>query len=129
MRRPDWPDRYAAALEAARSAEFSDRYYCAVFAADVVLAMTDSDALEGLRGLTQREARRAMARAGESIRARLERLFGPHVHPSAARRGDVVLRRGEGLMIGICVGAAAAFLSDRGVDYHPLSEAIEAYRV
>lgn len=127
-RRRDWPERLAEAIAAAEGKTFSDAYYCAVFAADCVLAMTDADPLGALRGLTQAEAEAAIA--PKTLRDLLVELYGDPVHLAFARRGDVVLRDNAGIpAVGICLGQLSAFAADGGLAYHPTLEHIEAFSV
>jgi hypothetical protein len=128
VRRNDWPERLADTVAAAEAKAFSDTYYCAVFAADCVLAMTDVDPLGELRGLTQAEAEAAIAPL--TLRDKLVSLYGEPVHVAFAHRGDVVVRDNDGqLAVGICLGQQSAFATDVGLAHYPTLEQIEAFRV
>jgi hypothetical protein len=129
IRRLDWPDRLAAALEAACHDAWTPERHCALWAADVVLAMTDVDLAAPYRGLAVSDAYRAMREVGhesiaDALAAELEQV------PLAfARRGDVVLRA-DGAAIGVCTGERAAYLTDAGgLEYLPTLEQLAAYRV
>lgn len=131
MRRLDWPERMAEALASAETKAFSETYFCAAFAADVVLAMTDSDPLPW-REDTLVEAYTKMRAAGfESIHDALVAHVGESVHVALAQRGDVVLRVADGAeAIGICCGQQSAFISSQGgLAYFPTLEQAGAYRV
>lgn len=124
----DWPERLAEAIAEGERKTFSDAYYCAVFAADCVLAMTDADPLESLRGMTQAEAEAAIA--PKTLRDVLVELYGEPIHVAQAHRGDVIVRDNDGSpAVGICAGQRSYFASDDGLAYYPTLEQIEAFRV
>lgn len=117
-RRTDWLARMNDALAAAENRAFDwNGWDCIHFTADVVLAMTDVDILDGWRGeyATEAEAWALLAARDGSFRAALKRVVGAGaVHVSKARRGDIVLLRG-GKSVGVAVGRGrAAFVSDDG---------------
>jgi hypothetical protein len=130
-RPPDWPERLAKAIEAARNAPFSEVYHCAAFAADVVLAVTETDPLAPYRGLSLADAYAAMRRDGhETLRDALGALVGPEIGPHLARRADVLLRRSDGSdAVGICLGQQGAFVGDDGLVFQPTLESVAAFRV
>lgn len=131
MRRLDWPERMAEALEAAQTKAFSETYFCAAFAADVVLAMTDVDPLPW-RAETLVEAYAKMREAGfQTLHDALVAHAGEAVHVAMAQRGDVVLRQADGAeAIGICCGQQSAFISSQGgLAMFPTLEQVSAYRV
>lgn len=131
MRRPDWPERMAEALAIAEKKSFSETYFCAAFAADVVLAMTDVDPLPW-RAETLVEAYAKMREAGfQSIQDALAAHVGEQLHVAMAQRGDVVLRLEDGReSVGICCGVESAFISSEGgLAYWPTIEQAAAYRV
>ena len=126
-RRLDWPERMNEALEQSRGRAFSETYYCAAFAADVVKAMTDVDPLP-VRHDTVGEAYAHMRKTYESADEALEALFGRSVPPSFARRGDVVVSGNDAL--GICCGQLSAFISSEGgLAFEPTLEQVKAFRV
>lgn len=130
-RRSDWPERMAEVLDAARGKPFSETYFCAAFAADAVLAMTDTDPLPW-RADTLVDAYRKMREAGyRTLHDALLACVGPEVHVAMAQRGDVVLRRLDGAeAIGVCCGAQSVFISSEGgLAYWPTLEQAAAYRV
>jgi hypothetical protein len=132
MRRRDWPERLAAAIAAAGERTFSDDYYCAVFAADCVLAMTDEDPLLPYRGMLMPEALTAMHAAGHaSLIECLASLFGDPAPIAFAQRGDVIVREDDDgkQAIGICMGQQTAFASDRGLTYEPTLRQRWCFRV
>ena len=130
IRRLDWPERLAAHL-AATEAEgaWTEIRYCALWAADAVLVMTDVDPAAPYRELSVEEAYRAVCEAGhDTIEQALAGVFGAAVHPSRARRGDVMLKD-DGRAVGICCGEQTAFLSDSGIAYLPTFEQRAAFQV
>jgi len=128
MRRLDWPERLAETVAAAEHKTFGDTYYCAVFAADCELAMTDNDPLGALRGLTQAEAEAAIAPL--TLRDKLVERHGEPIHVAFAQRGDWVTRDNDGqLAVGVCLGQHSAFATDDGLEFLPTLEQIEAFRV
>lgn len=129
-RRLDWPERLAAALEVAQSQAFSESYYCAAFAADVVLAMTDVDLLP-VRHETTAEAYAFMRETHDSVLAALEAVLGAPVLLAFARRGDVVYSGEDGCAaLGICVGVESVFISsDGGLALRPTLQQTAAFRV
>lgn len=128
-RRHDWPERMDEALRAARP--FSESYHCAIFAADVVKAMTDEDPLPERDGTVvgaYARMRKSFATLREAVTARV----GPEVHVAFAQRGDVVLRViGDQEALGICVGQNSAFIADdgEGLVFEPTLEQAAAFRV
>lgn len=100
----NWPQRLAAALESRRATAFAwGRNDCAIFAADMVKAITGKDFAAGFRG-TYRSKRKALAMLEANGWASLEAL-GDHFLPRATerlQRGDVVLYDGRfGPFLGI----------------------------
>ncbi len=124
----EWPERLFDFLEQAESTEFSETYYCATFAADAVVVMTDFDPMEPYRGMTYEKASSAVRDDHGSLLKYLRSLFGESVPVSFARRGDVMLR-GQGKALGICAGPLTAFLSDEGVAYEETINCRGAFHV
>jgi hypothetical protein len=129
-RRLDWPERLDEALRAAGT--FSETYHCAIFAADVVKAMTDEDPLP-VRDDTVAAAYARMRREGhESLRDAVAAKVGSEVPLAFAQRGDVVLRVVEGQeALGICIGQMSAFIADdgEGLAFWPTLEQAAAFKV
>ena len=129
-RRLDWPEKLAEHLaETEAAGAWSEARYCVLWAADAVLAMTGHDPAAHVRGLAVDDAYRAIREAGhKSVEAAVIAALGEPVHPSRARRGDVVLKE-DGLAVGICCGEFTAFLSDPGVAYLPTLEQRAAFQI
>lgn len=122
MRRyPDWPERLAMAIEAARERPFAWGFHdCCLFAADVVRELTGEDLAAPFRGryASRREAVALLGARG-GLEAVLDAVLGPR-RPTArlAHRGDVVLAQtDEGPAVGICCGYRAAFAGPHGLTF------------
>ncbi len=92
---------------------------CCLFAADWVLTATGRDIAADYRGRysTALPALR-FVEAGGGVEAMIERAGAAPVHPSLARRGDVIARDvGNGIGLGVCVGAMAAFVAEDGLRF------------
>lgn len=136
MRRLDWPERLAVAVEAGEHSAFSDIYFCAIFAADCYLAMTDVDPLAEVRGRALVDCYAwVRGRGYGNVREALAAIVGPEVPLAFARRGDIVLRLAEdGLdAIGVCLGQHSAFVAGAeqggGLAHLPTLEQVAAFRV
>lgn len=129
-RKLDWPERMNEALEDARARGFSESYYCAAFAADVVKAMTGADLLP-VRHDTVADAYAHMRKSHKTILEAMEAALGDPIPVAFAQRGDVVYNDDDGaLAIGICCGTDSAFVSsDGGLAFLPTLEQAKAFRV
>jgi len=92
---------------------------CCLFAADWVLAATGRDIAADYRGrYSSALPALRFVEAGGGVEAMLERAGGKVVHPSLARRGDVIARDvGNGTGLGVCIGALAAFVAEDGLRF------------
>lgn len=112
-RRPDWPERLAALVEARRHTPFVwGAHDCAMFAADAVLAQTDRDFLARWRGSyrTEDEGEAITGGAFTDFMAAALKVFGAEdCPPGLAQRGDVALvRYGNTRSLGVCLGGSVA---------------------
>lgn len=127
MRLPDWPQRLDA--EIARHASEQNTYgafVCALFAADIVLAVTGEDlgAPYRDRDFTAMQAARILSGFGsleDLVTTMLKREPKP---PAFAGRGDIVigaidLGEGVGDAIGVCTGTRCAFRTETGLRFYP----------
>jgi len=92
---------------------------CCLFAADWVLAATGRGVAADYRGryTTALPAMR-FVELGGGVEAMIERAGGQVVHPTMARRGDVIARDvGNGIGLGVCVGSLAAFVAENGLHF------------
>lgn len=135
-RRPDWPERMLAEIEAAATRPFSwGGHDCTLFAADVVRAMTDHDYAAAARGRykSRRGALRLLKPYG-GLEGLVDSL-GLVERPLAfAQRGDVVLADAttdpaEGPSLGIYDGAVALFAAPVGLARLPLHACRRAWRI
>ncbi|SFK78245.1 DUF6950 family protein [Shimia haliotis] len=134
MRRPDWQNRLAGAIEAARETPFSwGTHDCATWAFDLRRDLTGGEDIAALwrgRYRTALGAHRIMKRLGwGSLEAAGRDLLGTPL-PSVlqAGRGDQVLG-GSGPAYGVCVGAKVAFVAPDGLVFISLSDCSLAWRV
>lgn len=135
-RLPDWEARLNALISERKKEPFKwGANDCALFGADVVLALTGDDFGEPFRGKYDdaQGAAEALRLYGAGT---ILRTFDRHlrrVHPAQARRGDVV-RIGKSASaplgaIGVCIGTDGLFLSDLGLERRPRAEWALAWRV
>jgi hypothetical protein len=134
-RRPDWPERLAALIEARRHTEFAwGTHDCCLFAADTVLAMTGADPASEWRGRYDSEAE-ALALLGErgleGMVADAMAAFGaPECPVLAAQRGDVVLATsGNEPLVGVAFGSRIVVPGPERLVFLPLSAGSRAWAV
>jgi hypothetical protein len=134
MRRSDWQNRLADAIEAAREMPFSWGFHdCATWAFDIRRDLTGGEDIAALwRGCyrTALGAHRVMKRLGwDSLEAAGRDLLGtPLPTVLQAKRGDLVLG-GPDPAYGICVGARVAFVAPDCLVFISLSDCSLAWRV
>jgi hypothetical protein len=134
-RREDWPSRLAAALEEARDKPFKwGSHDCGLFAADCVLAMTDTDPAALYRGqyVDEAGARDTLwLISGGGLRAAWTKALGPAMNNvRMAKRGDVVLVEVGGVeATGVVVGSRVACLSEAGLAMVPAHRIVAAWSV
>jgi hypothetical protein len=130
-RRADWTARLNAAIAAAEHEPFGWGVHdCALFAADVVCAMTGFDYAAPYRGKYHSApgAARILARNG-GLAGILDTLFD-EVSPAKAQRGDVVLWESEtGPALGVVTGFTAAAAGPTGRVAVPMRLWLRAWRV
>jgi hypothetical protein len=134
-RREDWTSRLAAALEEARDKPFKwGSHDCGLFAADCVLAMTDTDPAALYRGqyVDEAGARDTLwLISGGGLRAAWTKALGPAMNNvRMAKRGDVVLVEVGGVeATGVVVGSRVACLSEAGLAMVPAHRIVAAWSV
>lgn len=134
-RKQRWPSILAEQIEAARDKPFAwGSHDCALWAADVVRAMTGEDIAAAYRGAydDERSAREAMLRIdGGGLRAIGNRAFGPALNNVAmAQRGDVALVDVDGReAAGIVAGPRVAVPGPDGLQFAPLDSIVAAWAV
>lgn len=128
----DWPSRLDAAVEEARKRPFAWGVHdCALFAADMVLAVTGRDLASSWRGGygSARQALRALRGHG-GLAGVATKALGDPVSPAQAMRGDVVMTRThQWPALGICLGAKAAFTGYEGLVFLPMKDCEQAWHV
>ena len=141
QRFPDWPSRLDHYIAATRDLRFRwGEVDCCLWACGAVEAMTGIDPAMPLRGRYGDldgavGALYDFAGGGllETVRALAELHHKDELRsPLYAQRGDLVVARGprgwpDGL--GVCIGAAAAYLTPKGLRQVPLRHAITAWRI
>ena len=129
MRVDGWESRLTDAIEAARHCPFVwGTHDCALFAADVVLAITGVDYAETLRGnySTRHEAMATIMALGyRSLSGYIGTLFN-EVPTSQARRGDLVLFDNS---LGVCAGHVSFFVAESGLDSRQTAECERAWAI
>lgn len=131
VRRHDWRSRLSAVIEEALQRPFEWGHHdCALFAADAVLAMTDRDLAEGLRGeyANDRQALKLLTCRDFDPEDHARALL-PAIHPALAQVGDVAILPPEGPWYGIFTGAAIAVVAPAGLAFLPRAAAIRALHV
>jgi hypothetical protein len=134
-RREDWTSRLAAALEEARDKPFKwGSHDCGLFAADCVLAMTDTDPAALYRGqyVDEAGARDTLwLISGGGLRAAWTKALGPAMNNvKMARRGDVALVEIGGMeAAGIVVGSRVACTTEGGLVMVPAHRIVAAWAV
>jgi len=142
-RRPDWPSRLMAAIEAARNRPFSwGGLDCCLFACDCVAAMTGVDPAAEFRGRYDSSAKaRRRLRAfsgGGGLEATVAMLAARHgmaeVRVAQAQRGDLVLIDApewpsERRALAVCAGLRLAVMTAGGVDFVAPARGLRAWRV
>lgn len=128
MRDQGWPEALAEYVDSRRDAPFAwGTNDCTSWAAGAIEAMTGerppipayANEFEAARLLRE-----------ESLRSRVDELYGPEIAPAFARRGDLVLILVDGReTLGVCVGDHIAGPGRDGVVMVHRSAAIAAWRI
>jgi hypothetical protein len=129
-RKENWPSFLFEEIEKARKAPFSwAEHNCALWSADVVLAMTGVDYAAEFRAKVKTEKSALRFLKKKSLKAIVsDRL--QEIPLKMAQRGDVVLMTSNGLeALGICLGELAAFITKDGLTFYPIDRAVCAWRV
>lgn len=135
-RHHDWPERLAAAIEAARHRPFVwGEHDCCLWVSDAIDAMTGTDPAADIRGRYRDEAGAAaiIAQSGAwpwAIDRAACAVGISRIAVTSAGRGDVVLvRQGDQVQPTICVGDHLAAAGPDGLIFLPRSLGIGAWRV
>jgi hypothetical protein len=133
-RMPDWPERMQAAIASARHEPFQwGRHDCALFAANVVAALTGTDLAHKFRDqYADRDgAERILDQHGGLYEIASAALGPPRTIKCYTARGDVVLiAEAEWESLGICDGAGSvhAYING-GIIRQPMSRWRHTWRV
>lgn len=133
-RHRDWRARMAAAIEVVRRlAHRLGAHDCALFCADVVLAMTGVDLAARYRGryASVDEAMEVMRADGFDDLCALVASMLEEIPPALARMGDVMAFPSEetGWALGICNGEQVTVLRADGLGSVSREKATRAFRV
>lgn len=124
----DWDLRLDAFFRDAHQFE-----WCAIFAADAVLAMTGIDLVADFRKIKTKSAMRkaAIKYCGSyDMEAVARKGLGAPINPKLAQRGDVVsCDVGDGIALGVCMGAKSMFIAEVGVVRIDTSQCLNAWRI
>ncbi len=131
MRRRDWAERLADYIESRRETPFVyGAHDCCQFVAGAVAAITYANPAAAWSYSSEAEAEALLAAHGGVAGLVTLALGAEPVHPSQARRGDVVLAELEhGPTAGVCLGTDCAFATEVGVTFRPRALVTAAWRV
>jgi len=128
----NWQSILAGKIEEHRHRPFRwGEHDCALFAADVVRAVTGVDHASRFRGLydSPSQARRILERYG-GLRALVSSILGREINTRFAQRGDVVLIKNKDReLLGVCLGARCACPGDEGLVFFKMKDVLAAWRV
>lgn len=132
VRRPDWPQRLAAFIEARRDMPFEwGRNDCVLFAAAWIEELTGRRLFADVDWTDARSAREKLAALG-GIRQAARDALGPEVQNwMMIRRGDVAIAEDDaGREVGtVCTGTTLAGPGERGIMHLPLDRAMLVWRI
>ena len=102
---------------------------CCLFAANGVLAMTGEDYAKPYRGY--KTAKGALGKLKDiGVNGVATKALGEPKPPTLAKRGDVVsFESGDGLALGLCIGAKIAAVGQDGLIMLPMNQALQAWSV
>lgn len=133
QRRAHWPEQLAATIEAARHQPYVlGQHDCLRFTCACIQAMTGADLWPRFAGYsTHRQALKTIAAIAPSLGEAVTVVLGrPHQPVPMAQRGDVLLYAdAQGQHLGICTGATMALLTDTGLAFVPIDQALASWRV
>jgi hypothetical protein len=135
-RNPNWEQLLADFIHERHSMPFKwGSNDCCMFASDWALLATGVDPAKDFRGYKSKiAAERILAGQGVAdVGGLVDKVCGAYLVGKPllmANRGDWVLgQRGEGIALGICVGAHCAFVGPRGLEFLALLECLKAYKI
>ena len=106
------------------------KHDCCIFAAGAVAEMTGVEMVEAPDYTTALGAARALGRLGHRDVVDLASAYlRPWQSLLMARRGDIAaLDAGQGLSLGVVLGASVAAPGEQGLIFFPLNRAVKAWR-
>lgn len=133
VRQGGWPEHLATFLDARVDTPFAwGSNDCCLFAADAVLALTGTDIAADVRG-TYSSAKSATttSTAFRGLAQLAADRLGPEVPSTFAKRGDVLLVKGEDgkEFLAVCVGDMYAGPGPNGTAYGPMTDVLKAWSV
>ena len=132
QRLPDWPERLIEIIEARRTRAFSwGDSDCALFAGDVVQALTGIDIAKPWRGYNTAQGAAARIKKAGGMRALASRAGLEEKQKGFAQRGDIVLADIEGReTFGVVVGDGNwCGPGAEGLVFRPMSDVIAVFGV
>jgi hypothetical protein len=103
---------------------------CCLFAANGVLAMTGKDYAAEYRGYKTAKGAFSRLQKNGGVQGLATKAWGAAKPALMAKRGDPVLfDSGDGLALGLCIGAKIAAVGQDGLVMLPMNQAIEAWSV
>lgn len=132
----NWPETLALFIEEKKAHSFDwATNNCGFFACDWIAMVVGVDPAADFRDKIDSalSAQRVLDEVGgiESIATDAAFKFGwPPVAPAYARRGDIVsLDGGNGISLGVCLGAESVFLQKTGIAFFNTLQARRAWRI
>lgn len=134
MRFENWPALLIEALDAARGKQFKfGEFDCALFAADIIAAMTGTDLAAKYRGKYSSElGYKKLLGKSRRLEAVIEAAVVDceEINALLAQRGDLVLYDGtNGVSAGIVYGHNAYFPTDLGLASVSIDQCRRAWRI
>lgn len=129
MRLDGWESKMSQALEKTGAFEWGTND-CCMFVFRVAEAITGIDYAKPYRGYkTSKGAARRLLKYG-GVEGVANNSFGESKKPLLAKRGDAVLvKSGDDLTLGICVGDKIAVVTETGLVLISMREAINAWSI
>jgi len=121
---------FFATIDRYKTTPFSwGKHDCSLFVADAIEALRGVDYAKPFRGQykTEKAAYKCLAKYG-GIDGYLDGLFS-RVHPSTARRGDILKVGNEIFSVGVCAGQTVWYMDQDGVKNIPARLGAIAWRV
>lgn len=132
MRKDDWLPRLLAYVEAVRAKPYNAvAHNCALFVAGAIREMRGDDPVSslGVRLSSERDVVEVLSARG-GVKGLADEYLGQMLPPLRARRGDVVIKDGDGGdTLGLCMGTHALFLGLGGLQRRALKDCAGCWEV